>query len=60
MKIATRGFLENTQAELWRQGQQMIENISLDILVFDPIGGSGKDIYLNGQAGWAGVKLAHQ
>ena len=60
VEVTARRLLEDAQAEFRSDGQQVIKNVGLDFFVLDPIGSSGKDVYLNGNAGWTRIKLTHQ
>ena len=58
--VRTRRLLEELQPEGRDDGQKMIENIRLNILVPGPLGGVGEAVNLDGQPLRSGGQLAHQ
>ena len=59
-EIGARGRLEDTKVELGHDGQQVVEDVGLNLLVRCPISGAGKEVEFYGNAAVGGLEVAHQ
>lgn len=59
-EIGARGRLEDTKVELGHDGQQVVEDVGLNLLVRCPISGAGKEVEFYGNAVVGGLEVAHQ
>ena len=58
-EVAAGGGLEEGEAEGGDDGVDVVEDVGLNVLEFDPFGGAGEEVDFDGETGGGGVELPH-